>query len=794
MHLRLGSFFLVLAIIHAGGIELRAEDWPTYRRDRSRSAVTSERLKLPLEKVWYFRSRLARVAPKYLPLRPEATKKFGSSRQEVLPEYARYSLPIIAVGDSVYFTSHDGRTVCLDAKTGQKRWEFLAGAAITCAPNYADGKIYVGSDDAYLYCLDATTGKQVWRHKPVAADRWFISFGRMSSIWPVRTDVVVDKGNAYFGAGVFPHDGMYVNAIDARYGKRLWRTVCYGYGFAGHLFASKSTLVLPTELKGFHRHQVKFRRADGTISTDQDPELQLHRELLGGGGGVVSDGVRYTARNDSIMALPIENKNKKGGIKPIWGRRLLGMLIDPRDTVYAGGVVYFTANDHTDQGPGKKAAGSGGAILAVDAKDGKKLWSVRIPERAHHMAVAGGRLFVSTRQGSVYCFAAQGEPAHGVINEPVESDPFAKPLYQDAQACRHAALRILAPNNAEQKGLGLEREGYALVLDCDSGALAFELAKRSGLYICAVFDDAAKAQQAREKYSRANLHCSRISVWTRQPGTKLPYSPNFADLIVSERAVIGKAMPNYTAELERLLKPIRGVALIGGKQDEKAVQQWATAAKLGKWKTRAQQEMRWAVHVRPPVKNGGGWTHANGNPGNTMCSHDDALKGPLGIVWYGPPYSTVMFSRPPLVHNGVMVCPVNKERIEGYDAYNGRRLWQYDVPKYGGKSADRNIRMMAVGGDSLFIPDGNVDPERKNHGIVRLDLWTGKVVRTYPSPFPKTRMGDFAVSRDGKTFWRSGYGDKTKTQGDWTCMVATDTASVHRPSKSRNSTPRRKPI
>ncbi|MFP6658173.1 MAG: PQQ-binding-like beta-propeller repeat protein, partial [Pirellulales bacterium] len=264
-----------------------------YRRDRSRSAVTGEKLELPLKNVWYFRSRLARLAPKYLPLRPEETKKFGSSQQEVLPEHARFSLPIIAAGDSVYFTSHDGRAVCLDAQTGQKRWEFLAGAAITCAPNYADGKIYVGSDDAYLYCLDAQTGKQVWKHKPVAADRWFLSFGRMSSIWPVRTDVLVDEGSAYFGAGVFPHDGMYVNAIDAKYGKRLWRSVCYGYGFAGHLFASKSSLVLPTELKGFHRHQVKFRRSDGSISSDRDAEIDARNEYLhSSGGSVVTGGVR----------------------------------------------------------------------------------------------------------------------------------------------------------------------------------------------------------------------------------------------------------------------------------------------------------------------------------------------------------------------------------------------------------------------------------------------------------------------------------------------------------------------
>jgi len=776
--------FLVLGCLSATTL---AEDWPTYRRDPSRGAVTSEKLELPLKNIWYFRSRQARLAPRHLPLRPESTKQFGSSHQEVLPEHARFSLPIIAVGDSVYFTSHDGRAVCLEARTGQKRWEFLTGAAITCAPNYAAGRIYIGSDDAHVYCLDARTGEQIWKHKPVTDDRWFISFGRMSSIWPVRTDVLVDEGSAYFGAGVFPHDGMYVNAINARSGKREWRSVCSGYGFAGHLFASKTSLVLPTELKGFHRHQVKFRRSDGSLSSDQDPEIDARREYLNeNDGGVVIGGIHYTSRNDSVMAWKKDDGKADGGRKQIWGQRVAGMLFDSRDTLYAGGVVYYAANEHRDRGQGQPAEGKDGAVFALDARDGKNLWEVRIPERTHQMAVAGGRLFVSTRQGTIYCFGLPGEEGGGVVDESVEPDPFTQVQDKDIQACRHAAQRILAANDPGEQGLGLEKEGFALVLDCDSGALAFSLAKSSNLYICAVFDDPDKAQTARRRFSRANLLASRISVWFREPGTRLPYSPNFADLIVSERAAVGGVMPDYSVELEHLLKPIRGIALLGGKQEEKVVAQWVATAGTGEWKTMIQHEMRWAVHVRPPVDNGGGWTHANGNPGNTMCSHDSALKPPLGIVWYGPPYSKHSLGRPPLVHNGVLVCPIDENTVEGYDAYNGRKLWHYNGRKLwhynkvlalGGRSTDRNSRMMAVGGNSLFIPDGNVEPGKKNQGVLRLDLWTGKVIGGYPAPFPEMRMGHFALSRDGKTFWRSGYGDKTENQGDWTCLYAVDTES-----------------
>ena len=66
------------------------------------------------------------------------------------------------------------------------------------------------------------------------------------------------------------------------------------------------------------------------------------------------------------------------------------MLFDPRDTALAGGVVYYLGNEFEDHGPVRTAGGTGGEVYALDSKDGKQLWSVKIPERAYHMAIAGG--------------------------------------------------------------------------------------------------------------------------------------------------------------------------------------------------------------------------------------------------------------------------------------------------------------------------------------------------------------------------------------------------------------------
>ena len=747
-----------------------ADDWPTYRHDRMRSAVTAEKLQLPLQNVWYFRSRLAQLAPKDVPVVETVTRRFGDSARQMLPEHLRYALPITSVGDSVFFTGSDGRVVCLDAKTAKVRWEFLTGAAVTCSPNISDGKVYAGSDDGFVYCLDAKTGKLVWKHKPTPRTRWFISFGRMSSIWPVRTDVLVDKGVAYFGSGIFPHDGMYVNAIDAKTAERVWQAECYRYGFAGHIFATTKTMILPTELKGFHRYQTRYRRTDGSFAQEDDAEYDTHRGASDIVKGLVANDVRYFAQGSGITAWTAKDEYKDGGRKVVWRVNKPNTHFDQDAIACAGGVLYLAGNDYQNAGPGRPAKGTGGVVYALDPTKGDELWAARIPERTYHVIVANGRLFVSTRNGSIYCFGPKGTPAHGVIDEPVDSNPF--PKRPDTEACRAAAHRILAPDNQQERGVGLSGKGYAIVLDCDTGALAYELAKRSEYTICAVFKDATKAQAAREKFSRANMHNSRISVWHQKPGTPLPYSPNFADLIVSEAAAVSGTLPTYTPELERLLKPIRGVALIGGRStkhkpgvvDEATLKKWAPAG----WQIVTQHEMVWAKHVRSPMKNGGGWTHANGSPGNTMNSHDAALKAPLGMVWYGPPYvSEVREILPPIIHNGVMVCPTNRNTIEAYDQYNGRFLWRRE-----GKDIGSRFRAVAAGGGGLLIPFKT--------GMIRLDIWTGQVAREYRVPFPRaTRWGGVAVSDDGKTIWGTGSGqDDNKKHWNGTFALNAETGQA----------------
>ena len=735
----------LVALSLVGACAARAEDWPTYRHDRLRTAISSEKLAPPLVNVWMFRARGSSFAPKNMPSSSDRSQPPGlyankhGAYFEMLPDQKYFTLPITAAGDSIFFTTANGRVVCLDAATAEKRWDFLTGAAISQTANVFGGKVYAGSDDGCVYCLDAKTGKLVWKHKAAPADRWFISFGRMASKWPVRTDVFVDKGAAYFAAGIFPHDGMFVNKIDAQAGNGIWQTPFAHNGLAGHIVLTTHKIHIPLDVKGFERYPV-FRRSDGVNDGGgPDPEMvEVFRHRVDDSErGVVKDGIRYTG----VEACKVEREHERGKKQTLYRTPMpTGRFPDQRTFVYAGGTLYFLANDSAMWGGKYPLRARGGAVFARDPKTGKDLWSFPIPERPHHIIVANGRLFVSTRGGTIYCFAPKGTAGSGVVAEDIEPEPFERnDLFNRVSGAAHHTTLV--------SGV---KKGYVVVLDCESGAMPYALATQTDLYVCAVFRDAAKAQKARALYARANLHASRISVWHQKDGAKLPYPSKFADLIVSESAAGGGPMPTDLKEMGRLLKPIRGVAWLGGRQEKQALEQWMAeqnkvAGPAEKWQYYEKHGSRWVRRTRSALPGGTGWCGPGGGPERTNCSHDKALKGPLDVVWYGPPYVTGPVGRPPRIANGVMVCPTDLHSIEAYDQYNGRRLWKYTAKNLAGQFMNSGC----VGGDYAFTA---------YYGrCLRLDLWNGGQPVDVTNPFPGSQWGGITLSRDGKMLWGSGY-------------------------------------
>jgi quinohemoprotein ethanol dehydrogenase len=150
-------------------------------------------------------------------LRPAWSMDFDTYR-------GQESTPLVVDG-VIYVTTAWSKVYAVDAKTGQKLWQFdpkVPGAA--AAKNCCDvvnrgaavyrGKVYVGTFDARLIALDAADGHQVWSTATADAN----------SMYTITGAPRVGAGLVFIGnsGGEFGGRG-YITAYDADNGKLAWR-------------------------------------------------------------------------------------------------------------------------------------------------------------------------------------------------------------------------------------------------------------------------------------------------------------------------------------------------------------------------------------------------------------------------------------------------------------------------------------------------------------------------------------------------------------------------------------------
>jgi len=198
-------------------------DWPTHLRDNQRTGLAPNvALNLPLELKWTHRTR-KKPAPAWP---PPAHHDFWNRKHDLKARVTfDRSCPVIAVGNAVFYSSSaEDKVVCLDRDSGRLRWICFAEAPIRLAPTYDHGRVLFGSDDGCVYCVSAGDGSLLWKHRLVEIDRQIPGNGRVISIWPVRSGILVDDGKAFFCAGLFPEQGIFQAAVDIATGKLIARS------------------------------------------------------------------------------------------------------------------------------------------------------------------------------------------------------------------------------------------------------------------------------------------------------------------------------------------------------------------------------------------------------------------------------------------------------------------------------------------------------------------------------------------------------------------------------------------
>lgn len=776
--------FALLSFSTAFSAGLSAADWPTEGGNNQRIFSTDEQLPLPLALQWSYQ---APAAPKLAWSSAEGRTIEG----KLLAHRIRFddAFRTVVIDGRVYFGSTvDHQLHCRDLATGKLLWTCFTGGPIRLAPTVQDGRVYFGSDDGFAYCADAQSGRILWQRQVAPLDEWLLARGELISKWPVRTGLMVHQGVAYMGAGIFPHEDIYLYGVDAQTGRQVWQQENLSAQDAGrndlspqgYLLAKDDLLVVPSggslpavfDLKAgklLHKRTHSWRGAaggvvggtramlaDGQLYSGGEHHLLAMDELTGdvgfgwfegqqmaiqGNAAYIVTGTRLSRLNRLEYAVASRKRHsleEKLSNQAKSLRSLKGDEADQlREQIRAGaaemkqlesvGIVWSTetGDDKSLLATGNVViVGGPGRVTAYDSNDGRQVWTHELEGDARGLAVAEGRLLVSTDAGAIHSFGSPAAPSPQVVTD-VQLDAF--PDDELSPRYRDAAAEILKRSGVTA--------GYGLVVGGEEGRLALELARQSELKIYCVEPSAEKVTRARQRLAAAGLYGHRVVVHQRDLAP-LPYSNYFADLIVSDTVIKDGTWTLSLEQIERHLKPVGGILCLGrpasaGEIAPAKLRDWSLSTTLG-----SQVETKiadgWLIMARGPLPGAGNWSHQYGNPGNTAVSSDRRIQGDLGVLWYGDPGPGEMVNRHegavgPLAVNGRLFVQ-GENTILAYDSYNGRHLWTHENPKAvrTGVFQNQNPGNLAAGDDSLFHFIGDK--------CLQVDMATGKVIATHELP------------------------------------------------------------
>ncbi len=720
---------LVAFVLTLGAVAGDCAAWPSYRAGMGRAGFSSQTLSFSATETW--RRDLPAPSPAWT---TPAQRSYWQQLEGILPrvtgDWANHA---IADESFVWLGSSSDDTVrCLDAQTGELQWSFVADGPVRYAPVIASGQLFFGSDDGFVYSLEADTGRLVWRERLGPRDWRIPGNGRMISLWPVRTGLVVDAGVVYAAAGLYPSQGVHAAAFSVADGSTVWRQKL-NVSPQGYLLASDTMLFVPTG----RSNPIGLDRKTGRLAKSFDGAggtfaVLLEDELFSGTGNdgtltanpVKSSGRLATFKGNALAAslrhsfLLDENgvraidrrvyrrasadahhasgrieslkvELKKTGLSSEQRTGLQRRLSELGGTLDAAKQAKAATEQWTISASGRRTIialancvvlGGAGLVEARSLADGSVQWSARVDGTARGLAFAEGRLLVSTDTGALHCFST----AVAAKTVSRSTEPAALPVALAKRLARTARTA----------------RGWVLVSDVVDGRLCAALAEHTQCRIIGVSADAGKVAAARELLAKRGLYGSRVSVHFAKANA-LPFTDYFANLITSEMAWLGQAQSLLAkGELQRLLQPHNGVAWL---------------------------EPDTSPRLATGLAGAGEWTHQYGNPANTSNSGDALVHSDLVLQWFGGPGAAPMVDRhlrapAPLASEGRLIIP-GENLVIAVDAYNGTELWRLPLPGSQRYSMPYDAGYMSVNAGRLCVA---VADEAQ-----LINLASGKVERTF---------------------------------------------------------------
>lgn len=308
---------------------------------------------------------------------------------------AEPSAPTIAGGKVFVASAKEFRVSAFDVSSGKLLWFYTVGGSVKVPPTIDKGLCFFGSSDGYVYCLDAANGKLVWRFLAARTNRRIVAHEKIESTWPVEEGVVVQDGLVSFAAGRHGEvdNGIDLYVLEGNTGKFIWHKAVDNCGYLSLILTSEKTLSFKPKI----RFDLKTGSEASKLVDSDSPYNRLAISPTYIMGKPVDLPVRLRGMIKAGEVICAVGRTNEGAIGDLSIKFLDQVKSEP-----AGHSNFPEVHPLDSSTPQPKDW----KLWSFSSVDGKKLSEITIPARPawDSMAVASGRLFLTTEDGKLRCF------------------------------------------------------------------------------------------------------------------------------------------------------------------------------------------------------------------------------------------------------------------------------------------------------------------------------------------------------------------------------------------------------
>ena len=660
----------VILCLFALQAEAQFHNWSLWRFDHGRSAATPEQLSDSLYLQWQVKYS-ARIPVWDDPL------------NQNLMQFDRLFEPIVADNKIFLGFNDQDKVVALDINSGKELWHFYADGPVRMPLAENNGLIYFTSDDGNCYCLNAENGSPVWIISLAPAPLKLLGNKRLISMWPARGGIVIKDNIIYTAASIFPMMGTFIYAINAETGEIIWKNEGTGSNYILQPHRSPAFADVAPQgtftISGDRLLVAGGRSVPAAFDLKTGEKLYYHLSASGKTGGAFTCGndqvffnhhrERMTNMYDSNTGLPLA---RNAGEYPVLdgkyiyfsGNSVSASVLDDTmglNTLWDAEVS--ASNDLIKAGDCLYAADSSGisAIKIVDNVP-RLLWTHPTERSIERLVASNGKLIAVTDDGRILVFG--------------DVPPSNVTLLGQSEAM--IAGRSLSGKRIVRK-TGI-KSGYGVIIGTKNIRLLKGLVSNTSLSLIAFDRDPERILYLREYFDSLGVKADRLSF--QNFDKTVSFLPKyFSSLtVVTDPVYLKDHDKEFIDAIFESTRPYDGKIWIKtrGRARRELI---STATDLDLFGAQLNKGWRHMLISRTGALEGAAdWTHNYGDIANTIKSDDQAVKAPLGILWFGGNSNLDVLPRhghgpsEQVIDGRLIIQGINS--ISARDVYTGRTIWK----------------------------------------------------------------------------------------------------------------------